>query len=401
MNLASIVTNESLSTDVDGVQVPVVETVEPSLTEDNIEVIETLSQVQAAADENDQIGDAVDEAFAASDTIDEVQGVVKDIDEEGRTIDPMTEKMIATTMESISAALGVTLEVPSLESVSYADRAGSVVATLEAAKEGILARAAKALKAAMETVWLFIQNLLSNTWMLEKMHKKALEAVENAKSSTKTPDPTMTTMAKEVSIGGVAEAKNTEMFAKTAEDLLDVANRAADKINEINFNFSEKGGSFSMIFHSLQPSGFSRVKVDGEDTYSNLTGDRHYRSKGESRWEVATFDKPAEKADVLNQTEQMQAIKTAGDIINGLKALSSKRSRIKNGISRVAQFITEFVASGLPSVTKAGRDMAGGMHHLRHWRQVCNTALLRAPLEAFKIAKALTNWAAASAAKYA
>lgn len=401
MNLASIVTNESLSTDVDGIQVPVAETVEPSLTEDNIKVIETLSQVQAAADENDQIGDAVDEAFAASDTIDEVQGVVKDIDEQGRTIDPTTEKMIAATMESISTALGMPLEVPSLESVSYADRAGTVVATLEAAKEGIITRAAKALKAAMETVWLFIQNLLSNTWMLEKMHKKALEAVEKAKSSTKTPEPTMTNMAKEVSIGGVAEARNIEMFAKTAEDLLDVANRAADKINEINFNFSEKGGSFSMIFHSLRPSGFSRVKVNGEDTYSNLTGDRHYSSNSESRWEAVTYDKPAEKADVLDQSEQMRAIKTAGDIINGLKALSSKRSRIKNGISRVAQFITEVVASGLPSLTKAGRDMAGGMHHLRHWRSVCNTALLRAPLEAFKIAKALTNWAAASAAKYA
>lgn len=124
---------------------------------------EAVIDVQADAEIVDNFDGGLDQAQNAVANIDELSENLQQMQDNGG-ITEFAEKTAQVALESIMASLGLSHEVPSMESLT----SKNIIATLEEKSESLLSRVITGVKSAMDAIVSFIQGLLRNRSALIK-----------------------------------------------------------------------------------------------------------------------------------------------------------------------------------------------------------------------------------------
>lgn len=124
---------------------------------------EAVIDVQADAEIVDNFDGGLDQAQNAIANIDELSENLQQMQDNGG-ISEFAEKTAQVALESIMASLGLSHEVPSMESLT----SKNIIATLEEKSESLLSRVIAGVKSAMDAIVSFIQGLLRNRSALVK-----------------------------------------------------------------------------------------------------------------------------------------------------------------------------------------------------------------------------------------
>lgn len=400
-------TNESLNSDNDDHEYrgefTSAQSEDTAMDDSAVEAVNSITESDAEYKDIDDIDTGIGEAVDAVSQINDLAEVVNS--QEGTSLSPLEEQAIQETMESIFRTIGIVYTTPTLESATGYKRRTELVATMESKFQTILNSLVTAIKQTAERVLAFLMNLLRNNFILLK-YLKNTEAKVKAITQPRPSVSKMTDSAKPMSANGVADYDCVELFRTTAERMLEMTDSAIDKIKDLNFKFGEQNRSIdssislerNLMPHKGMRNGYGYLPGDRGFTDYNV-GDKIF---GVSRVykSVESGGKLAQQADVLTKDQMLSALRSAEGIINGIKRVDSKKSIIKNFISRVSQFVTELGAGYAGIVSKAAREAEDNLRAIRGVRNYLNSIIGRFPLEAFKIAKALIDYARHSAKNY-
>lgn len=124
---------------------------------------EAVIDIQADAEIVDNFDGGLDQAQTAIANIDELSENLQQMQDNGG-ISEFAEKTAQVALESIMASLGLSHEVPNMESLT----SKNIIATLEEKSESLLSRVIAGVKSAMDAIVSFIQGLLRNRSALVK-----------------------------------------------------------------------------------------------------------------------------------------------------------------------------------------------------------------------------------------
>lgn len=350
----------------------------------------------------DAVDDGIDETANAVDTLSDVQEVI----EEGGndTVTPLEVAAVQSTVESIYSRLGFERVVSTMESLSGTPSRATVVATLEAEKSGILEKMKAGFKAALGAIMQFITGLVKNTWVLDKYLKYVAGKVKAIPRGATPSASAMPESAAAMSVNGDASSASVEPMYLTALGLLKVSARFIEQMNKFNFNFNASEAedlptvnSFNLTPKDVPTRGEA---PDGSAQLGFLTNDRCFSQKSELdfTWKsthAAQVRKSlhAQTAVVPSVQQMEDLLKKAGDIITGLKAVESKRNRIKNGVARIISEIVAMFATYGSIVSKDAKKQRNFQWEMSWIRRALNKGLSSYLLEPFKTAKAFIDYA--------
>lgn len=366
----------------------------------------------------------IEKAEEGADKLTEVIVTVKESSEDTGTLSPLEQSTVAVTHETIMASLGYSTSVFSMESFNVSRDAGKTIATLEASANSIFDKVLQAIKNAFENLLIFVQKLLSNNFLLQRYWEKINKQV-SAVSGKGPNDKTMTESARALA-SPFLEARPNDIQStitgmhKTAMGMLDVSMLGLKRIDEINFKFKGEVNKDVSEFMNLGDYGIPRLDYtivrdtknsQGHNIRGNLYG---YLVNGRSMNVVASIsgissavkeyvrvateakEIPVASVDILKDT-----MAKAAEIMKGVKEFDSKRSYIKNAISRIMQSLAQSQLVGVPSlVSSKAREIESDLGYIRGLRSVINSIIGRFPLECFKIAKAFIDYCANSLKHY-
>lgn len=414
MTFAKITSSlESLSVEQDISKTNVSETItQPEMTD-------AVSDLETEVTEIEQTGSAIDAGEEGIDKLSELAATVKQNSEETGSLSAVEQKAVAITHESIMTSLGFPITVASLESRSNLRSSEAVIATLEGAIENLFKNVVKAIKQAFENLLLFIQKLLSNNFLLQRYWDKINKQIAAVAGQTPKKE-IMTESARALSTPMLKDAPGNidttfDLMHKTAVGMIAVSMEGLKEIDKINFKFSGKLGNDVGHLVDLGRYGIPRTRnaknenglLSSDSTYGYLTNGRsmnvfvgmlgiqtpvkEYVSNSSGVEEIAVA-RPDVLKDVMGK---------AAEIMKGVKEFDSKRSYIKNAISRISQYMTQSLLTGIPSlVSSKARQMEDDIGYIRGFRQFVNGIIGRFPLECFKIAKAFIDYCANSLKYY-
>lgn len=405
-------TNEDLGTDnlqETGTEQVIIE--EPSSF--GAESVDSLTEVTQDGEALQVTSDSIDGATDAVDNLCEMQDLVQQAADTGTgNLSEVAATSIETTLESIMYTLGTSYTVPSLESVAVGDRATNMVSTLESAKNSILDKAIKGLKVLLDQVLAFIQNLVRNSWVLNKLLEKAKAKASDLKGKVPAIEK-METCASTFSIDGHSDKSTIARITQTAFDMMSLSSYAADEINKINFTSKREGEANAFEGKFVLKDGFEiNTTIDTGDkddiVVGYLTKDRGFKTTRAGMFEghrkafasVVSGGKLSDSIDVASIGEIDKCLKNAGELIKEIQKFDSKRSVIKNAVARISAIGDEVANTYGSLVSKASRERVGRIQYIRTYRSIMNDIIGRMPMEAYKIAHGLIQYAGASAGHY-
>lgn len=396
------VTTEDLNEDLDnGNDVEPIETPEVDIPDEQLPAaaVDVTADLESENKDVDDISSGMDDAIDAQSQIAELKQSVEENGEDGRSMSATEELAVNVAMESIHSSLGLKWEPLTLESVSYRKRRETVVATLEASVGNIADKIVEGFKRAMNAVIDFLVNLLRNNWVL----KKYIESMSKKVKALKGDQPTeefMPESATALSIDGKADFETAKEMYDTAMGSLKVTAAAIDFANSLNFKYSDYQSSG--VSGEFDPGSFLPRRKSEEGRYSGyLVNGRAYqlndylaKRMGADKMyaDIKVVGEIAPEAKVLSKQEMLSTVKMADDIVDEIKRAESKKSTIKNIISRVTQFVSGVFAAYGSMVSKAAKEYQANIDRIMGVRRLINSVVSRLPLEAFKTAKALTDY---------
>lgn len=373
-----------------------------------IDVIDGSSELEKNINDIDSVDTGITSAENAVEQIVELQNTVSEKLQSTGSLTDFEQKAVQITYESIMSSLGISSAVLTNESIGYSDRAKNLVATLEEKGQGLMASVMNALKAALDSVLVFIQDLIRNNYLLQRYWNKINEQVRKVKGQTPTKE-TMSESAKALSAGGylakdpkAIDFSIDEMYA-TAVGMMKASDAGIDMINKLNFKFDKLEDRSLNAVLDLAKVGIPAVK-SGEAGKTNrgfgyMTNGRTVVRVKENIFGVSkAFEGIVSNGEMAERIavatpEQMHAIMgKAETIMKLIKAFDSKRSYIKNAISRITQYLSEDLSFYPSLVNKDVKDFRQNMANIRGMRSVVNAVVSRFPLESFKIAKAFIDY---------
>lgn len=359
------------------------------------DVVEDETNLTSDFNDIDNISTGINEAEKSIETIDELKETLDEDDVTG--VSPLTMTAVQVTHEAIMQSLGLSMSKPTVESFSIRDQHRGLIATLESSKEGIFNRIITGIKILIKQITEFIQNLLRNSWVLEKYRQFVIKKTNAVKASS--PDTQyMKESAAAMSINGTAGASSIDPMYDTAIDFLKHTEALIGVVNRMNFNFKDDKDKLKDIFKDVPDV---KAPARNVDMYGFLTRDRAvgitYGLIGgddiSHRKEFNHVPRLAEEIPVADMRTIKDLLDKSGKIISELKRIDGKRSIIRNITSRFLQAVVE-VAMVYPSVvSKKAFDLGFRMQCIRKLRAKLNETITRFPLEAFKTAKAFIDYA--------
>lgn len=369
---------------------------------------DAVTEMDSKMRDIDQVDTGIDSAEAAVERIAELQGTISGKLERTGSLTDFEQKAVEITHESIMFSLGLPTAQLTVESVSYDQRATSMIATLEEKGQSLMQSIVQSIKRALESVMTFVQDLIRNNYLLQRFWNKVNDQVRKVKGQVPTKQ-TMSDSAKTLSAGGylakdpmAIDFSIDEMYA-TAMGMMKASDVGIDMINKLNFKFSELEDRNLEPVLNFQKHGIPGVNTGEAAKTKNAYG---YLVNGRSvvRVEASLFgvDKALEgivsNGDIAETIavatpEQMYSIMgKAESIMKAIKSFDGKRSYIKNAISRITQYLAQDALFYPSLVSKGARSASDNLGAIRGMRKVINGIVGRFPLESFKIAKAFIDY---------
>lgn len=373
-----------------------------------LDVIDATADMESKMHDIDQIDTGIDSAEVAVDRLADLQNTINEKMEHTGSLTEFEQRAADITHESIMASLGMPVVQLTNESIKYNQRASHLVATLEEKGQGLMKSIVESIKRALESVLVFIQDLLRNNYLLQRYWNKVESQVRAAKGKTPSQD-TMAESARALTAGdylsrdpAAVQFSINEMYA-TAMGLMKASDVGIDAINKLNFKFDElesRDLSFILDFsrHGI-PGVKSGEAAKSDRAYGYLTGGRSVvRVEADLFGVSKAFDGFVKNGEVavkiaVATPEQMQDIMGKAEaIMRAIKSFDSRRSYIKNALSRITQYLAQDVLFYPSMVSKGARDTRNNLNMIRGMRKVINDVIGRFPLESFKIAKAFIDY---------
>lgn len=395
------VTTEDLNEDLDNGDVEPIDTPEVDIPDEQVPAAATdiATELESEHKDVDDINTGMDNAVDAQSQLDELKQAVEENGEDGRSLSATEELAVNVAMESIHESLGLKWAPPTMESVTYRKRREAVVATLESAENSLKDKIVAGFKKAMAAIMNFISNLLRNNWILKKYIGVIRERVKKLKGDAPTKE-TMPESATAMSVNGTSDYESVALMYKSAMGGLDLTDKAVDEVNKLNFTYMEL--TEGSIGRELNPANYMRQRNGSERNAAGfLTGDRAYIMHDEFQAQIGVreafnsikrVEEPATEATVLTKDQMGEVLSKADDIVKEIAHAERNRSKIKNIISRVTQTAAEVVGMYGSTVSKNARALTWNLTNISAIRRVMNSIITNMPLEAFKTAKAFTDY---------
>jgi hypothetical protein len=369
---------------------------------------DAVTEMDSKMRDIDQVDTGIDSAEAAVERIAELQGTISGKLERTGSLTDFEQKAVEITHESIMFSLGLPTAQLTVESVSYDQRATSMIATLEEKGQSLMQSIVQSIKRALESVMTFVQDLIRNNYLLQRFWNKVNDQVRKVKGQVPTKQ-TMSDSAKTLSAGGylakdpmAIDFSIDEMYA-TAMGMMKASDVGIDMINKLNFKFSELEDRNLEPVLNFQKHGIPGVNTGEAAKTKNAYG---YLVNGRSVVRV--------EADLFGVSKALEGIVSNGDIaetiavatpeqmysimgkaeaiMKAIKSFDGKRSYIKNAISRITQYLAQDALFYPSLVSKGARSASDNLGAIRGMRKVINGIVGRFPLESFKIAKAFIDY---------
>lgn len=395
------ITNESLSEDLDGHEETTSE-IAADIPEEQTPAaaIDAEAELEGSYKEIDDIDTGMDDAVDAQGQIAELHESVEENGESGRSMSALEESSVNVAMESIHQSLGMQWVRPTMESVSHRGRRAEMLATMESAAGHIGTKIVEGFKRAMQALMDFMYNLLRNNWVLKKYIDAMRKRVQALKGDTPTKE-IMPESATAMSVDGKIDDTTIQAMYKTSMAMLKATEAAIDHVNKLNFKFAEKESDTLGGEHNPSRYLTRHTASDGGQVFGYLTNSRAFvETDAVTRVLGATsvfshirrYAEGAAEAPVLNKQQMLNMLDSADDIIKEIARAESKKSTIKNIISRVTQYIAGTGGVYVGLVSKAGRDYVNNYANITGIRKLLNSVISTMPLEAYKTAKAFTDY---------
>lgn len=354
-----------------------------------VEASEVLGELQGQVDQIDQAEEALEEAENAVGVIDDVTGVLQEQEEQGKPVTDAQVDLIEATHESLMYRLGLNPAFPTMESVSFADRHTTIVASLESERKSLFAKIADAVKYAANQVVEFIAGVVRNSWVLGKYLDYVQKRVRALDKSAKAQAEDMKASAKQMSVDGKADFDSVKQLTHGATELLSRATAAVNDLAATNFKFGDVNPNVEVA--KFVPAGAAITGGSRVTPISVLTGTKIY--KIEPGAEAAT-------AKVLNPGQMNEALVSAGKIITAIKAFDASNGRIKRFVSNLTQYVAQAAVTLGAVVSRDAKEKEREMAYLRGFRMLLSSVIGKFPLEAFRSAKAIIDYVRNSLRQY-
>lgn len=348
----------------------------------------------------DDIDTGINDAGDAIDTISEVQDNLSADDNVSTGLTEMEQNAVQATHESIMLQLGLSMTLPSLESISHAEQRSKAIATLEEAKKGILTRMADGIRAAGRAVLNFIQGLIRNTWVLRKYYEYVKKKIAKIGNGDTPSQETMTKSASAMSVSGESGMSSVPPMLDTALGLMKISENLVTKLNSMNFKVDGHGFG-KMDRDSFVTPNTMPIRNDGKHL-GYLTNDRSFSFDAIKSIISANIysnslgnysPNTAESVRVASKHDMEILLSAADKILSALKTFDSKHSKIKTIVSTVINYAVGVVSFYPSLVSKSAATALDKQAELMGIRIALSQGLSRLPLEAFKIAKAFIDYA--------
>jgi hypothetical protein len=400
MSFAQFLTTlESHSTDDPVVHEASNTAVDVSLSTDTTDAVTEMDEHMRSID---QVDTGIESAEVAIDRIAELQSTVSDKLQHTGSLTDFEQKAAEITHESIMSSLGLPAVKLTNESTSYDQRASSLIATLEDQSQSLWQKIVAGVKRALEMVLVFIQDLVRNNFLLKRYWSKTMEQVKKVSGQTPSKEM-MTDSAKALSVPESVTndpkdvEKRLQLMAATAMGMMRVSDISIDEINRINFKLGKLENDRLTDVMQFGKEGIPPVRTAEGEAYGFLTGGRSIvRASGVfiDRAYEKMIVSGAETTEIAVGTPEVMndAMGLADKIMDAIRKFDSKRSYVKNILSRVQQFLVQDVMSLPAMVNKSMADARHEINKIRGLRSVLNSVIGRFPLESFKIAKAFIDY---------
>lgn len=361
----------------------------------NQEVVDGEAELDTLTNTADSIDQGMDTIESGVDEIEEAQTALGGDDASG-VASPIEEITVESLLNSIHRDLGTTrLQVGTSESRGHTSRA-TIVATLEAEKEGLMSRMITGIKAALSTVVSFFRNLFQS--------KKGLEKYIDG----------LITQAKSNSGGasGTVAAKfqnyNQAIQAlKGIDRLIYNANTAADEYNAIrgkemkHVNQAEVDEDVDVEGETMEEL-MNRMLSETKSSETVFAGGQmvDYTKKG------MTFTKAQgggdyTKGEALNQSQCLSLLQAAKSSVGRLQSMA----KVENALTVAGKNLIDVMTVSFRAHTNRFRSEEGKTKNMAKgalsamtvvYRTMAFNAGTKVPSFAFKNIKAAADYAKAS-----
>ncbi len=375
------------------------------------DVTDGASELNASYEQIDDVDTGITSAENAVVAIGELTDAVSEKVENGGSLSEFDEAVIHTTHETIMRSLGMSNQLTTLESLTLGQKGPALVTTLENLATDIVSKVVQAFKKALEQLLIFVQDLLRNNYLLQRYWDKVNKQVQAVAGQTPSTD-LMSESARALSTPIVADApgnttSSIDLMYATATGMMKASMVGLQEIDKLNFKFDKLEST--SVNHLIElhrygvPHTVGMVSKQGMLDLKNTYG---YLANGRSMVVEADFlgmknpvkeyvsnSLDAQKVLVGTPDVMKDVMQKASSIMKDIKAFDSKRSYIKNAISRIAQYLTQDTVGGIPALlSKKARGYEQQLGQIRGMRRFVNGIIGRFPLECFKIAKAFIDY---------